>query len=135
MAGKVIIPEEGGLLADEVIGDVFRGYTVDLICKLRQDLLAACPSLREKVHTYHRYLGYARGDRPNALFIYVSKKRLIWDLDVPQERSEELRRLGFEVKPRNNFQGRSGWLTGVRVPLDTSKLKELEQLALEALQG
>ena len=134
MAENVIVPEDGGLLADEVIADIFRGYPLDVVRKLRQGLLSVCPSLKEKANKKSRYLGYARGNRPASLFIYVQKKGLLWDVRVPPERGKELERMGFEIRPRDNFQAKAGWLTGLIVPHDTEKLKELEQLALDALQ-
>ncbi len=135
MAENVVTADKGGLLPDEMIADALRGYPVDLVRRLRKDLLAACPSLGEKLNRNSRYLGYARGNRSDALYVYVQKKRLLLDLRIPKEREEELRRQGFQIRPRDNYQSKSGWLTGLIVPVDTDDLPEVTGLALEALQA
>jgi hypothetical protein len=67
--------------------------------------------------------------------MYVQKKRLLIDVRVSNDRSEELGSEGFEVKHRNNYQGRAGWLTGLLVPHDTANLDVIVELAVGALQG
>lgn len=132
---NIVIASKGVLLPDEVIANALRGCPVDVVRRLRKELLAACPSLREKLNRNSRYLGYAMGNRSDALYVYVQKKRLLLDIRIPKEREEELRQQGFQIRPRDNYQSKSGWLTGLVVPADMADLSKVTDLALEAVQG
>ena len=123
-----------GLLADEVLQDVLRGYPRELPLYLRRRLADRFPRLREKFNRRRRYFGYAVGKSDGA-YVYVSKGRVILDLRIPADRADQVRRLGFEVVPRNNWQAKAGWLTGIRVPHDTDKREDVLALAVEALSG
>jgi len=133
-SGNMIIAQ-AGLLPKEMIWDAMSGYPLELVMELRDRLNAKCIGLKEKLNRNNRCLGYATVGRSDAFYIYVQKKRLLIDVRVPNDRSEELGRKGFEVKHRNNYQGRAGWLTGLLVPHDTSNLDVIVELAVEALQG
>jgi len=133
-SGNLIIAE-AGLLPKEMIWDAMSGYTLELVMKFRDRLSAKCIGLKEKLNRNNRCLGYATVGRSDAFYIYVQKKRLLIDVRVSNDRSEELGRKGFEVKHRNNYQGRAGWLTGLLVPHDTANLDVIVELAVEALQG
>lgn len=82
-----------------------------------------------------RYLGYARKGTRDSVYVYVQEKQLVLDLRLSAERADEVRRSGLKVRPRNNYQGRAGWLTGVRVPHDTDRADLALQLILDALRG
>jgi len=134
-AGSNMVISEDGLLPKEVVWDVMRGYPRELVMEFRDRLNAKCIGLKEKLNRNNRCLGYARVGRSDAFYIYVQKKRLLIDVRVSPDRSDELGRKGFEVKYRNNFQGRAGWLTGLLVPHDTANLDVIVDLAVEALHG
>ncbi len=108
-------------------------YSTELLGQIRTALASGCPELMEKSNPNSQYLGYARGNASDAAYIYVQRKGLVIDLDVSVDRVEQLTVLGFEVKPRENFQAKAGWLTGLRVPYDTDKHQEIVSLLLEAL--
>ena len=129
--GNVVIAD-AGLLPEELLWDVLRGYPRELVGKLRKHLAAECPKLREKINRNNRYLGYSNGGS-DAMYVYVSKNGLLIDMRLSADLSDDLRRLGFEVRPRDNYQGKSGWLTGLIVPHDTDKFGDIAKLAIEAL--
>ena len=130
-----VVKCDTGLLPKEILWDAMSGYPLELVMKLRDRLGAKCMGLREKLNRNSRYLGYATAGRSDALYVYVQKKRLLLDVRVSDDRVEELRGKGFEVRPRDNFQAKSGWLTGLLVPHDTDNLDQIVELAIEALQG
>ncbi len=121
-----------GLRPEELLWDVLKGYPQELVNKLRKRLAAEFPGLREKINRRKRYLGYAnRGS--DAIYVYVKKKNLLIDIRLSADLAEDLRRLGFTVRPYDNFQSDVGWLTGLIVPHDTDKFAEVIKLAIEAL--
>jgi len=132
--GKSIVGSESGLLPDDVIEQQLRGYPTELVLYLRTRLAERCTGLREKLNVRQRYLGYATGPT-DALYVYVQKQCLVLDIRLPADRASEVVRRGFQVRPRDNYQAKAGWLTGVRVPHGTDKRDLLVELAFEALQG
>lgn len=131
--GNVVIAD-AGLLPDEILWDVLKGYPQELVAGLRKRLAADCPELREKINRNRRYLGYSNGGS-DAMYVYVSKNHLLIDIRLSADLSDDLRRAGFEVRPRDNYQGKAGWLTGLIVPHDTDKFGDVAKLAIEALSG
>lgn len=132
--GNVVIAD-AGLLPKETIWDAMSGYPLELVMELRDRLSVKCVGLREKLNRNSRYLGYSRVGRRDTLYVYVQKKRLVLDVLVSDARAEEFGRKGFEVRTRDNFQAKRGWLTGLIVPHDTDKLDDVIELAVEALHG
>jgi len=130
-----VVKSDRGLLPKEMLWDTMSGYPLELVMKLRDCLEAKCVGLREKLNRNSRYLGYATDGRSDALYVYVQKKRLLLDVRVSDDRIEELRRKGLEVCPRDNYQAKRGWVTGLLVPHDTDRLQNVVVLAVEALQG
>ena len=130
-----VVKCDRGLLPKEMLWDAMSSYPLELVMKLRDRLNAKCVGLREKLNRNSRCLGYVTDGRSDALYVYVQKKRLLLDVRVSDDRVEELRGKGFEVRPRDNFQAKSGWLTGLLVPHDTDNLDQIVELAIEALQG
>jgi len=106
-----------------------------LVGKIRQALLKSVPDVAEKFNGGKlKYFGYQRGDSSDAAYIYIQKKGLLIDIRIPRDFEEDLRRAGFEVKYRSNFQGRAGWLTGWHVPHNWANVNEVTKwirLALE----
>ena len=104
-----------------------------LALRLRRELKRRFKSLREKYNTHTKYLGYAKGTNSDALYVHIQKSKLVLDIRVARRRAAELRRQGLQIRPRNNYQGRAGWLTGVCVLPDTDRLEVIVNLAVEAL--
>lgn len=92
------------------------GYPTSLLCALRSALVQRVETLAEKFNKRGRYFGYRRQGTSDSLYVYVQKKRLVVDIRIDRSFERELTRKGFVVQYRNNFQGRSGWLTGWRIP-------------------
>lgn len=131
---RIRLPQALGLRSDEEVKTVFAAYPLKALLAIRLKLLEGCPSLREKINPNTRYLGYARGTESDSLYIYVQKSRLLVDVKIPADSAARIEAQGFAVHPRNNFQGRQGWLTGLRIPHDTDKIDEASNILLEALQ-
>jgi hypothetical protein len=131
--GQPVIRSDG-LLLDEVLAAELGGRPPALVLWLRKRLAATCQGIQEKLNPRSRYLGYARSGRSDVLYVYLQKQRLVIDIRLPADRAGQVRRLGFEVKPRLNYQARAGWLTGIRVPYGTLKRGALADLAIEALR-
>lgn len=126
------VVQSDGLLSDENLTEL-RGYPSDLWRYLRERLASRCPNLREKFNPKSRYLGYAN-KRSDAVYVYIQKQGLRIDLRLAADQADELRSRGFEIRSNDNYQSKSGWLTGLRVPHDTTQQDEIVNLMLEALQ-
>lgn len=118
----------------EIAPEALRGYPLDLVFDLRKQIAETQPTVREKLNSNSRYLGYGLPAGSDDLYVYVQKEGLVIDVRLLPDRADELRRLGFQVRPRKNYQARAGWLTGLLVPHDTDKRQEIVALALEALR-
>jgi len=116
---KNVTIAESGLVDDSVWKRSLKGRPVDLICQIRQKLLDENFNLNEKFNCNSRYFGYCIGQDKDKVFIYVQKKDLRIDLCIGRENEDKLTATGFNVKYVNNYQGRSGWLTGWHVPHNT----------------
>ncbi|MFH1732552.1 MAG: hypothetical protein ABIF82_13005 [Planctomycetota bacterium] len=132
--GSTIISAEAGLLAEAVLEDGLRGYPLDTVFELRRLLAAKCAGICEKFNSNSRYLGYANSSDSDALYVYVQKKKLVIDIRVSVDVQEELEGRGFEVRPRDNYQAKAGWLTGLIVPHGLEELDTVVDLAMEALK-
>ncbi len=130
-----IILAERGLVDDSVWEPVLSGYPTDLVRSIRKNLIKLVPDLREKFNAKQRYFGYKKGFGPDTAYIYVQGSKLVIDLRVDPKFAEDLRRDGFAVLPRENFQGRAGWLTGWQVPHSARKAAYIAQWFRKALSG
>lgn len=127
-----VVISDTGLLPEEILWDVLKGYPRELVAELRKRLAAELPGLREKINRRSRYLGYAnRGS--DAMYVYVRKDDVLIDIRLSADLAEDLKLLGFEVRPRDNYQAKSGWLTGLIVSHNTDKLAHIVKLAIDAL--
>jgi hypothetical protein len=129
-----LIKGEEGLAEINTIKLKLQGYPLDLAFQIRSQLAAHFPALREKLNFNSNYLGYSNGNQSDALYVYIQKKQLVLDIRVSKEEVERLRNQGVRVNPRNNFQSKAGWLTGVSLPHDSDKLNVVMELALLALE-
>jgi hypothetical protein len=108
-------------------------YPHELLGTIRAALASKCHGVVEKPNHKSRYLSYKKSNANKAAYIYFQRNCLVIDLNLSVDRLEEVEALGLEVKPKNNFQAKNGWLTGLRVPYDTDKQNEVVSLLLEAL--
>ena len=134
-ASKYIIYSEKGLLCDNQWKLYLDGHPIELLTELRRQLKEISSKLIEKFNYNSRYFGYCIGDDKDKVYIYVQKERLRIDLCIDRENEENLKSAGFNVKYVNNYQGRSGWLTGWRVPHNTKKINVVVKWLLKAFEG
>lgn len=123
LAGNEIIQTDTGLLDDEIWKTPLKNHPTDLLRLIRISLLKKVPDLGEKFNRAGLYFGYRVGNSKDKAYIYTQKKNLVLDLCLNRSFTPEIEMLGFEVKYRNNFQGRAGWLTGWRIPQSTLNSK------------
>lgn len=97
------------------------GYAIALAINFRKGLIATIPKLREKLNCRQRYLGYSSDHQADAVYVYVQKDQLLLDIRVSKEEADALIEMGVRVVPRNNYQSRAGWLTGVYLPSNAGK--------------
>jgi hypothetical protein len=97
--------------------------------ELRASVRRRVPAATEKLNPRSHYLGYRVASRDGA-YVYLQSRMLVVEADLPRTGAEEdvFRRAGLEVRHRNNFQGRAGWITGIRLPCSATP----EQTALVA---
>ena len=132
---KYVIYAENGLVTDKKWQAKLRGYPISLVCLIRAALVERVLGITEKFNSNSRYFGYRIGTDEDRAYIYVQKKRLVIDLCISRNFTKRIRRLGFEVKFRNNFQGRAGWLTGWQVPKSTLNLEPVVKYLCKAFEG
>jgi len=133
---KYVICAEKGLLKSSVWKRKLKDYPTDLVCSIREQLLKKVPGLTEKFNRNSRYFGYwtsADKDKDKA-YIYVQKKDLRIDACISQDLEPDLQKAGFEVRYVNNFQGKVDWLTGWRVPHNTTNIKTVVKWLLKAFR-
>ena len=120
--GTYVIRAKIGLLSNLAWRRTLKDYPTSLICLIRERLLKKIPELSEKFNSNSRYFGYWIGDDKDRVYIYVQKEQLVIDLCISSDFATALKKQGFKVKPRDNFQGQAGWLTGWQVPHSTTKI-------------
>ena len=121
-ASKYVIYFEKGLLKDDQWKSYLNDRPIQLVTKIRSHLKKQIPGLAEKFNYNSGYFGFRVKDDKDRIYIYIQKKGLRIDLCIGRENEEKLMSAGFNIKYVNNYQGRSGWLTGWHVPHDTKKL-------------
>lgn len=114
--------------------EVLKRFPAEPLATIRKNLAAAFPKLREKLNPKMRYLGYANGEKSDAAYIYLQRERLVMDIRISADLADEVKQRGFQIRPRNNYQGRAGWLTGVIVPHDVKFAQSAVELLMEALK-
>lgn len=132
---KYVIYSENGLVPDKVWGPKLRDYPTSLVCLIRAALADRIRGISEKFNSNSRYFGYRTGTGKDRAYIYIQKKKLVIDLSISQSFTKKIRQMGFEVKFRNNFQGRAGWLTGWEVPKSTLNLEPVVKYLCKAFEG
>lgn len=133
-AGGKIIQTDVGLLADKMWKAQLINYPTELLSLIRKSLMEKVPDLSEKFNQAGLYFGYRVGNRKDKAYIYVQKKNLVIDLCISRNFTTELKKHGFGVKYRDNFQGRADWLTGWRIPQSTLNPKPAVKWLCKALK-
>ena len=136
-AGNKIYQAKIGLLKDKYWRHISKDYPLDLLCAIRKGFKKSTPLLTEKFNPSTpslRYFGYrikknksltetSKGAySEDKAYIYVQPEKLVIDLKIEPNFANEIRRTGFEVNLKNNFQGNANWLTGWYVPHSTTKV-------------
>jgi len=117
-----VIRAKKGLLAKTHWHRTLQAYPTSLITLVREKLQKKIPGVTEKFNSNSRYFGYWIRDDKDRVYIYMQKKQLVIDLCISSDFATTLKKQGFKVKPRDNFQGQKGWLTGWQVPHSITKI-------------
>jgi hypothetical protein len=131
---KHVIVAERGLLDKQVWQQKLQDYDTALLMKIRNEIVSALPGVIEKFNQKQKYFGYRFGDSADTAYIYVQKKRYVIDLRISPQMADSLLKEGFQIKYRNNFQGRNGWLTGWQVPLDYKDYEKITKRLILSLK-
>ena len=119
-AGNQIFKAKATLLDDCFFQPELQGYSMKVLDTIRKGLAKAIAELSEKFNTGSLYFGYNIGADEDSAYIYVQKKNLVIDLHIDPSYVSLLEKEGYIIKPRDNFQGQAGWLTGWQVPQSTT---------------
>lgn len=130
-----VIRSKKGLLAKTHWQRTLQAYPTTLITTVREKLQRKMAGITEKFNTNSRYFGYWTGDDKDRIYIYVQKKKLLIDLCISSDYATTLKKQGFKVKPRDNFQGQKGWLTGWQVPHSTNNIEGVVKWLCKAFEG
>lgn len=133
--GTYVIRAKRGLFEDTVWKRALQGYPTSLVCSIREKLLKNIPGITEKFNSNSRYFGYWIGDDKDRIYIYVQKQKLVIDLCISSDFATTLKKHDFKVKPRDNFQGQAGWLTGWYVPHSTTNVDLVVNWLCKAFEG
>jgi hypothetical protein len=131
---KYVKYAEKGLIKDGVWKNILQSYPSTLIKTIRQRLIAEIPNLNEKFNTKSRYFGYYTKDNEDRLYIYVQREKLVVDLCIQADLKDALIAQGFQVRPRDNFQAKHGWLTGWEIPQTTLNIKPVMKWLCKAFE-
>ena len=120
--GIYVVRANKGLLSRTHWQPDLHGYPISLISLIREKLQKKQPGITEKFNSNSHYFGYWLGDNKDRVYIYVQKKQLVIDLSISPDFVTAIKRQGFKVKSRDNFQEQNGWLTGWQVPQSTANV-------------
>jgi len=122
------------LLDEQHWKEYLAGYPTETLGAIRVALGRKINGLTEKFNPKMRYFGYKVNDSADRAYIYVQRFQLVIDLRISMDWIKEIRRAGFVVCPRNNYQGRAGWLTGWKLPHATLNLKPVVEWLCKAFE-
>lgn len=100
---------------------------------LRETLSGRVPGFKEKLNPRGGYVGY-RTTRSDRAYVYVQPTFLVIDIQRPRTIEPTLKKTGIEIIYRNNYQGRAGWTTGIRL-LHDAPLSQVEMVADQIIQA
>jgi hypothetical protein len=123
-----------GLVRDVIWKKSLQDRDTTLLCSIRKSLIKKIPGLTEEFNKHSRYFGYWVGAEKDRAYIYIQKKKMVIDLCISRAFAKDLRRAGFRVRPRHNFQGRAGWLTGWHVPYSAEDLDQVVKWLCKAFE-
>ena len=125
--------EEGVLFEKLFLDKVFEDKEMSCINMLREKLIIRFPDLREKVNKSSQYFGFATGNSSDSLYLYLQKKRMVMDINIPRSMEEKLLTKNFTIIERRNYQYKMGWITGVRIDYDCRQIEDIFEIAIQAL--
>jgi hypothetical protein len=134
MATGNLLTSDAGLVAEDRWDRALAMYDLTLIREIRTRLAKRVDNLNEKVNVGRSpYFSYSAGNGTDAVTLWLQMEVLIVDVRLSPSHATDLRRMRYEVRPRNNWQGGAGWLTGWRIPLDTKDIKNIVDWLAAAL--
>lgn len=101
--------------------------------ELRETLLHRVPTLKETLNAKSGYITYD-GAISDRAYVYVQINRLVIDVRRPRQIELVLKKARIEILYRNNYQGRTGWTTGIRLRHD-APTHQIELVANEIIQA
>ena len=149
-AGNKIYKAPIGLLKNKYWQSDLKNCPLKLVRLTRQLLLKSIPHLAEKFNPSTpslRYFGYRikknksltdtskKGYSEDKAYIYIQPGKLVIDLKIKPVFANEIRRAGFKVKLKNNYQGKARWLTGWQVPHTTKDVELVVKWLCKAFEG
>jgi len=113
-----LIFAEEGLLDDMAWKPYLSGLPTALVQRIRSGISDRVPGVKEKFnkHPDQKYFGYWKDSDKDRVYIYVNEKTLTVDLFLHRRLAKQIKDCGFTVIPRENHQGRQGWVTGWQIP-------------------
>lgn len=144
-SSNLIYPDSGQrIISDkQIVRFLKKERQIEAVRMLRKSLSDEIRDLREKFNSNSKYFGYKRvtseETKPDCLYIYLQNERFVVDIRLPRDETEKRLRTGrpgrfqFEVRPRNNFQYQSGWLTGWLIPYEDLNNGERKEFVLRIM--
>ena len=129
-----VIKQEEGILFEKIFLDkIFKNKDISCINKLREKMILRFPNLREKINKSSQYFGFTTGNISDSLYIYLQKKRMVIDINIPYTQKEKLLTKNFTIIKRENYQYKMGWITGIRIDYDCTQMEDLFEFIVLAL--
>ncbi len=135
MSKNVIICPVGELFKNSILLEVFDNKQLVCINKLRNELLNIFPNLREKLNKSSKYFGFGIDKSSDVFYIYLQKKKMILDINLPYTMKNQLIEAGLTISERKNFQAQSGWITGVHIDYTCSQFDTIKNIVTTALRN
>ena len=127
-----------GFLDDSYWQSTLTDCPTKLLRVIRKSLKKSVPNLAEKFNpnTHNlRYFGYRLQNKKDKLYIYVHPDRLEIDLNIAPPLTSRIKKEGFDVKPKTNYQAQAGWLTGWQVTHSTKNVEAVIKWLCKAFEG
>ena len=129
-----VIKQGEGILFEKIfLNKVFNNKEISCINKLREKLIIRFPNLREKINKSSQYFGFSTSDNSDSFYIYLQKKKMIMDINIPYAQKEKLLIKKFTIIERQNYQFKMGWITGIHIDYDCNQIEDVFELAVLAL--
>ena len=135
MQNNMIVNPAGQLFEESFLLEIFDENQLQCINKLRYYLIESFPNLREKVNKNSKYFGFGVDENHDVFYIYLQKKKMILDINIPNLSIDDLIESGLTVVERNNYQARSGWTTGIHIDYNCNTFDTIKKLATKAIKN